>query len=1681
MVCGCKLISLLCLLTVVFVCTMFTIHSQSVRLAPEAEPLALAHGCVNVITGDFIQQETDLFIDAASPLHLSRTYDSGNANALSPIGHGFTWAIARSIKSYSFQFVDIEEREGIQIPCFFKFKQGALHYELHPDIFESGYTNYSSDGIDAADSLHNVTLQHHSRRRAEDDVWVVTLGCGTKRFYQAKMVCNERCWHLSKEIRPDGNRIFYEFDKEHRIQKAWLTDSIGSTPLISYSVQYQGNDVIVSSPNGKNIRYIVKKNEIKIRGQKYRELRLNKVEANHLTPVEYHYPDFLLAKALVNASDEPVISTHLVYDEQGNVIRETLLGNLSGTGSPTHNLNKAGEPQGDGEKYATIRKYLPVFNVLTEEEGDDGSCTQYRYKEGTNLITAKLQGKSKIFAREFFTYDQYANQIRHIVDDGSGSESGDLTDVLVRTITEIDPVTTPLSPAFGKPTKKRGKYYENGNEIALHTIHYHYDDLGYPIQEDHYDAKNALSYSLQRLYDPAGRVLEETDPLGHKTTHAYDANGNKILTTIIDQDITIEYYYDYCNRLINETEIHPHKSYTTTHRYDLSSRKIATIDPFGNETLYTHDELGRITSVTHPKVNGQCGVERYEYDLADNKTAVYNVSGDVTRTTFTARGQPICVIYPDGSQENHLYNVNGLLDSHTAVNGVITKILYDPFLRPTRKLFQNEKGEDLYETLIVYTGSKVTSEIDANGVPTNYKYDGAGRLIESSKGNQRTQYAYDSLGHQHQITEWIDEHTCRITIREYDLLNRLVEECIKGGSGILYKRDQYEYDPRGNCILHRVETSQGTAETKTEYDSRHRPILVTDALGNSTTTKYEEDFDVQTLRITVTDPLHNKTITVQNSVGQIVQQFREDGSGHICAQSEHVYDVAGRKIRQCDTAMAPGLPDRKIVTEWAFDKMGRVITLSEAVGAPEQKLTQYSYNTKGQKTTVTLPDGIRLKHKYDCLGRLQRYSASDKSFNYFYEYDLNNNVVNVFDALNKTHTQRLYDDNNRILYESLGNGLALSYTYDGLHRPLQVKLPDDTFIDYTYDACHLKTVTRPIYEHHYILYDFSGVLLEELSPVGEIYYAWDLLNRPRLISSTHFTETIPDNGYDAASNLLRKQRQDRERTIDCEYTYDPLYQLRSETTTDFEPYDYVYDSLHNRRLRNKEEYTLDHLNRLLKTEEATYTYDKRGNLIEEETSTNSVKYRYDALGRLTSLTRNELCYEYQYDAYNRRIKKTTPQSTERYLYLDQNEIGMVDQQGKIVQLRVLGQGKGAEIGSAIALELDDQIYIPIHDHCGHVSVLIDLETKNLTEAYVYTAFGEEHCYGMKTTNPWHFSSKRLDPESGWIYFGRRYYDPKTGRWTTPDPIGFADGPNLYAYVKNNPLTHFDLYGLQTNSGMIQGYFQQMAQSAAQGFRSRVRNITRRAASSAGTACRKVAAKAKENVRVAGAGVGHGCVDFATDTYHGTLQAAAYMGSMQLENFSIQEHSEFMSSVAQTHAQQAARLDAYVQNLTGIDPNHSIYQTTRYRTNMALTVASIAYGAYGAMRGGLAIWKASQVTQVGLRVASTTTAVVNETRPLYVPKCPQTGKPLPLPRNGYGVNIPSSDTPHTQIGWRDGTKGSYRQTRQWGYDGKPTKTTDWTDHRLPLIHDSPHDHVFNENSTGGTLNYGNPVPFRIIYH
>ena len=66
---------------------------------------------------------------------------------------------------------------------------------------------------------------------------------------------------------------------------------------------------------------------------------------------------------------------------------------------------------------------------------------------------------------------------------------------------------------------------------------------------------------------------------------------------------------------------------------------------------------------------------------------------------------------------------------------------------------------------------------------------------------------------------------------------------------------------------------------------------------------------------------------------------------------------------------------------------------------------------------------------------------------------------------------------------------------------------------------------------------------------------------------------------------------------------------------------------------------------------------------------------------------------------------------------------------------------------------------------------------------------------QKTTINLRFAGQYSDKESGLHYNHRRYYDPKLGRYLSPDPIGLAGGGNLYGYVENNPLSNVDPLGL----------------------------------------------------------------------------------------------------------------------------------------------------------------------------------------------------------------------------------------------------------------------------------------------
>ncbi len=97
----------------------------------------------------------------------------------------------------------------------------------------------------------------------------------------------------------------------------------------------------------------------------------------------------------------------------------------------------------------------------------------------------------------------------------------------------------------------------------------------------------------------------------------------------------------------------------------------------------------------------------------------------------------------------------------------------------------------------------------------------------------------------------------------------------------------------------------------------------------------------------------------------------------------------------------------------------------------------------------------------------------------------------------------------------------------------------------------------------------------------------------------------------------------------------------------------------------------------------------------------------------------ECSTSYIYDSFNRRLSKTENGRKTDYLYHGQNEIGAIVD-GEVKELRILGNGHGAEVGAAIALELDGNILTPVHDSFGNVIALLDTEG-HLVESYRYTS------------------------------------------------------------------------------------------------------------------------------------------------------------------------------------------------------------------------------------------------------------------------------------------------------------------------------------------------------------------------
>ncbi|CUI18117.1 rhs family protein (plasmid) [Candidatus Protochlamydia naegleriophila] len=306
-------------------------------------------------------------------------------------------------------------------------------------------------------------------------------------------------------------------------------------------------------------------------------------------------------------------------------------------------------------------------------------------------------------------------------------------------------------------------------------------------------------------------------------------------------------------------------------------------------------------------------------------------------------------------------------------------------------------------------------------------------------------------------------------------------------------------------------------------------------------------------------------------------------------------------------------------------------------------------------------------------------------------------------------------------------------------------------------------------------------------------------------------------------------------------------------------------------------------------------------------------------------------------------------------------------------MRILGTCHGAELGAAVAIEIKGRAFAPTHDHQGHVVGLIDATTGKPCEAYRYTTFGEETLINAQGAiiqtsevgNPWRFASKRVDPETGWVYFGRRFYDPSNGRWTTTDPLSFADGPNLYAYLHHSPLSAFDAYGFVgeayrdgCNAATNPNYFDGISNEYSPVFGDNAGNDAWASVQWQET---------KENLYAAFAGCVHGCFDFLTSHAY-LFQSLAFAAGCDDLECSLEEKIQIQQAFAISQSNQIAATDAFVQQTMGVDANNAIYQAFRSGTTTTLEVASLAMGGYGLAKRAVGVVKAARLGMLEAKMA-----------------------------------------------------------------------------------------------------------------
>lgn len=851
-----------------------------------------------------------------------------------------------------------------------------------------------------------------------------------------------------------------------------------------------------------------------------------------------------------------------------------------------------------------------------------------------------------------------------------------------------------------------------------------------------------------RFYDFHNRQTAEVDPNGNGWVRTYDDASNVVKaergaasseTGRIVRSLERTYVrFDEANR--------PHQ---VVRDINLDVDQGADVDPDdGKNSSYriVHDPGSRI--IWTCDANGNAS--RRTYDAADRVLAMTDALGNVKATTYDANSNPIYVEETevpgsgaDGQPETYVMTYT-----------------YDELNRRTEQHIRGLDGTSIDHTwFFAYDSRRNIRRIwDAEGTIAQKTYDDYDREIRMQR------FDGDPIGGN--STELSRQE------RSYDRNSRLVEEraftAVNDPSSAQVTRYAYDaFDRRTRAVFPDSDDpidgggpgSDGRSDRiEIVYDENSNPIRVVEQRG----------------------VIFSSTFDPGNRLTEQVIDRPPDVPG--TAQQAFGYDALNRLV---------GAQNDYARVDRTFDSLSRLVAEEQRIsrdgsGSPwkEPIGVLSTYDRQSNRTACRVLDGRRtdldMGSDFDALNRVQRVTAR-----YFgtrrhdiatYAY-IGPSRVRTRTLGNGAVLTRAYDVKRRVrAHQWTGGGASLvgfAYAYDRMDNVLSERFNHDEgrFDRFTYDA-----------RHELIKAAYRANSPEAPSGTSDVFFNDDLLNRRQARLGYPFdgeADVLDCYASNAANEYLSLKRNGR--------AFAPRYDRAGHMTC-----------LPIKPLMNASREVV-----------AAVQWDAFGLPFTIDIGSAAQKNRYDPFRRRISDGTRRFIYDGWSVVEERLLDDGTtpgaaPSKLERIYVngsmIDEPLLTAIDRDGD-GKLGIDGRKNAPDAGS-------DQEYYFLNNRLGSVMALLDADAPDhLLECYRYTAYGEVTALaaaeGDSTVsavtvpsdrlagpsrhgNPYFFTARRLDPLTGLYYYRNRYFDPRTGRFISRDPVGYREAANLYQYARLNP-------------------------------------------------------------------------------------------------------------------------------------------------------------------------------------------------------------------------------------------------------------------------------------------------------